>query len=141
MSGRAEGISGPRGWLLGATFGAMLALASSAAAQVPRSVVLPDTPAGQYVKSWLEAVGRGDVRAMQQIDPRAAGPWRQSGGYDLVAVEDASATQVTGIVRERLTGAYVRLTWMFDAATPPKLVGLRGQSASPPPGVPPTERL
>ncbi|HEX7948464.1 MAG TPA: serine hydrolase [Phenylobacterium sp.] len=130
---------GPWSRLAAAAFGAALALATPAAAQT--SPTFPDAPNAQYVKTWLAAVGQGDVSAMKALDPQAVGVWRQSGGYDLLAVEGVTATQVTALVRARLTGNYLRLTWVFDASTPPKLVGLRGQPAAPPPGLPPVQRL
>ena len=102
---------------------------------------LPDTPAGRYVRDWLEAVDSGDVRRVQALDPRAVRFFRETGGLEFVRLESASETVVTALLRTRLTGNYVRTTWVFDPSTPGKVLTVRAVPTDPPPGAPATARL
>jgi len=124
-----------------------LAATPLAAAQTPApsqaatTAVLPQTPAGQHVKLWLDALNSPDPKAILSVDPRAAGIRAQTGGLDLISVDSATDTQIAATVKDRLFGNYTRHTWIFDTASPPKLVGLRAQPAPLPAGVAPLAPL
>jgi CubicO group peptidase (beta-lactamase class C family) len=127
------------GRALAAILGSMIILtAGPAAAQTP---VLPDTPAGRGVRAWLDAMNDPDPQAIARLDPRGAPLKAESGGFDLIAVEAADAAQLTAVLRERLSGRYLRATWTFEPGDPPKLKGLRGQPIAAPPGTPTPQRL
>ncbi|HEY0647854.1 serine hydrolase [Phenylobacterium sp.] len=119
--------------------GAAIALSVMLAAGPAVAQDLSQAPSGQYVRRWLDAMNDPDPAALVKVDPRAFPMRAESGGLDLVAVEQATDAQVVAVVRERISGRYMRATWSFgpDGA----LTNWRGAAMAPPPGAPAVGRL
>jgi D-alanyl-D-alanine carboxypeptidase len=129
------GWSAIRNGLLG--MACALALGPGALAQTE----LPKTPAGEFVGRWIAALNDRDPEAIVRIDPRGFGIREESGGIDLIQVESSSDSQVVALVRNRLAGNYLRMTWMLGGGETPSLTGLRGQQVARPADAPPIARL
>src|ERR1044072_4583027 len=75
---------------------------------------LPDTPAGNQAKGWLEVFNSGDVekrRAFLQKNypsrlerfDRETEMRRATGGLDVMKVEESTPTKVALLIRERMS--------------------------------------
>lgn len=115
-----------------------LALGLAASAQAQTSA-LPQTPAGEAVRVWLEALNSDDPKVAR--DERQALARMDTLGLDVVAVEKAADTEVVALVRTRLTGNYARATWQLSGGAEPRVLNLGLRNAPRPPGAPGIERL
>ena len=103
---------------------ALLMLAAAPAAAT--TTTLPATPMGEYVTRWLQAINDPDPREIGKVDPHGFPLRVQSGGLDLVAVEQVTDTEIVAEVVVRLTGRHLRASWTFEPGAPPRLKGWRG---------------
>ncbi len=129
---------------------ALAALIAPATALAQAS--LPATPAGQATEAYIEALNAGDeAKAAAFIKERfptspidAAGLMgfeRQTGGFELVRIEEQTPAALTALVRERYSDAYARLKVETDPATP-RLIRVLGAQAIPRPAdIPAPARL
>ncbi len=101
---------------------ALLVSVSHAQGTEPR---LPATPAGDVVQAWLDAVNSPDPQQIALIDERAVPIRLQSGGYDLVRIDNVSATPITAVLKDRLFGNDTSTTWTFSADTPLRITNIR----------------
>lgn len=105
---------------------AAIALAGAAAAQAPSF----ETPAARQLSRWLETFNAGDREAREQF-LRAHWPSRplqsvaqdlafreQTGGFELLRIEEATATRATALVEERASDTVARLVVDVEAAEP-----------------------
>lgn len=120
---------------------ACAALPVASMAQPPAaeaSAVLPATPAGDYVRRWIEAFNSNDPDRMAAIDPRAVPIQRETGGFDIIRVEDGGADRVVAVAKDRaFFGTYRRVTWIFAPGT----TTLTGLTSQPAPGAPVPVRM
>jgi CubicO group peptidase (beta-lactamase class C family) len=92
---------------------------------------IPDTVAGKQFRAWLAAFNSRDFKTIRafyapitpaaNVDGEALVAYEvalDTGGYDVVAVERATATEMVVFARERLSGHLDRLRLQF-AAEPP----------------------
>ncbi len=103
-----------------------------------QTTALPDTPQGQTVKAWIEAVNGPDAEAAKALGPFAVRVRGDFGGMSVLSVEPGRANEVITVVREPVFGNYQRMIWIFEAADPTKVAGIRVQPA---PGAPAIERI
>ena len=86
----------------------------------------PDTPAGNQTKAWMEAFNAGDIEKYREFYrkhfparvERAAGAMQlrqENGGWDLKKVEESTPTKFVGLLQERLSDRFVRVTVEVDA--------------------------
>ncbi len=91
--------------------------------------VIPDTPAGRQFRGWLTAFNTGDratvLKFMQENYPaRVAGIdgtmnfREQTGGFDLLRIDESAAARIVATMKERDSNTYVRATMETDAAPP-----------------------
>jgi CubicO group peptidase (beta-lactamase class C family) len=89
----------------------------------------PDTPAGNQAKAWLEVFNAGDAgkyrEFMKKHSPsrvqnadRDIGFRQLTGGLDLKKVEESAPTKITGLVQERSSDQFGRMTLEVDANEP-----------------------
>jgi hypothetical protein len=83
---------------------------TSAAAQTPAAVTIPNTPAGQVLRLWLDAFNSADTARIgayfreHQPGRSAANEAqlsRSSGGFDIVSIERNEPRQVAFVAKER----------------------------------------
>ncbi len=97
---------------LASSFLLLVLSASSAWAQ---SVTAPDTPAGQVLAAWIDAINSNDRARMEQFDathdgrvPDNADTLQrlrgQTGGFDLLSIRDSRPHYVAFPVKERASG-------------------------------------
>ena len=100
--------------------------ARSLLAQSPQ---LPDTPAGNQAKGWLEVFNAGDVekrRAFLQKNypsrlerfDRETEMRRGTGGFDVVKVAESTPTKIVLLIQERLGDQIARFTVEVEPAAP-----------------------
>src|SRR5688572_29147785 len=81
---------------------------------------LPDTPAGNQAKAWLESFNAGDAEKhkeflrkhapsrLERFD-REMGVREMSGGFDVKKVEESTPTKILALLQERASDQFVRL--------------------------------
>jgi CubicO group peptidase (beta-lactamase class C family) len=90
---------------------------------------LPDTPAANQAKGWLDVFNAGDVekrRAFLQNNypsrlerfDRETEMRRATGGFDVVKVDESTPTKIVLLIRERLGDQMARFTVEVDSAAP-----------------------
>lgn len=110
---------------------AVILTLGAAAPLVAQSATPPDTPAGHVLKAWLEAFDTGDttrfIAYAHQYEPSfpisaQANFFRQTGGFDLVAIDRSEPRHIEFTVKER-TGQGLNAFGVFDvsAADPPQV--------------------
>lgn len=105
---------------------------------------LPNTPAVNQAKAWLDAFNAGDAdkykeflrnsfpTRLQRADPDAG--FREiTGGFDLKKVEEATPTKMVALVQERLSDQFARMTVEVDAAEPHRMTRLNLNAIPRPP--------
>src|SRR5262245_24806211 len=122
------------------------ALAVPAAAQVE----VPETPAGRQFTRWFDLFNRGEKKPLEDFleanhptgRARAMQFRYQTGGFDLIKVEDASTpTKLTGVVKERASTTYGRFELEVEATEPHRFSGFRVNVIPRPADIPPPPRL
>jgi D-alanyl-D-alanine carboxypeptidase len=114
--------------------GARLAVLVVLLAQAP----VPATVAVEQLHRWLDVFNAGDregwQRFLAQFTAPPPGPYvdqhlalrQQTGGFELVRIENASATRAVAVVRERdAEGTGARVTLELEAAPPRRIVDVR----------------
>ncbi len=87
---------------------------------------LPDTPAGNQAKAWLEVFNAGDAEkhkeflrknAPSRLDraEREMGIRAMSGGFDVKKVEESTPTKMVALVQERASDQFARFTVEVDS--------------------------
>src|SRR5688500_11605928 len=82
---------------------------------------LPDTPAGNQAKAWLEVFNAGDAEKHKEFlrknapsrlerAEREMGIRDLYGGFDLKKVEESTPTKIVALVQERASDQFVRFT-------------------------------
>src|SRR5262245_22570534 len=111
------------------------------------SAQIPQTPPGQQLSGWINAINSADRATIQQFFDKSM-PGRpvdgalaisnQTGGYELKKVEESSDTRVVALLQER-GGArqFVRITLNVNAEAPDRIAGIRLQPAEAPPDMAP----
>ena len=105
-------------------------------------VSLPDTPSGRQFTQWLEVFNRGDRQAQEQYY-QAQWPSRpstvdalalrdQSGGFDVLRIEEATPSRLVALAGDRLSDAVVRLTFEVEPEPPHRIVRFGVQGAARP---------
>lgn len=95
---------------------------------------LPDTPAGNRFRAWLDAINSGDTARIEalhreafrsideaeqkQLTGRGVRIAQRSGGYDVIRLERSDRHSLRAEVRERKSGRRAILTLKVEAATP-----------------------
>ena len=115
-------------------------------AQTPASEpAIPDTPAGRQLANWLAAFASDDPEALatfqeEQFPTLHAPPGglarlrEMSGGFELVSIDDASATEITATLRPRARqGAFNRLTLTVEPEPPGRITDMGIMMGAPPP--------
>lgn len=117
-----------RFWLAAAA----LSFAAAVAAQSPS----PDTPAARLLGLWLETFNDGDGEAREQFVrehwpsrpdqsvERDLAFRRQTGGFDLLEIREATATRAVALVKERDSDTVARLIVEVEAAEPHHVVNV-----------------
>jgi CubicO group peptidase (beta-lactamase class C family) len=98
----------------------------------------PATQAVEQLRRFLEVFNRGDRVEWQRLVGEFASPppgpfldqqlalRAQTGGFELVSIENASATGASAVVRERdAEGTGARITLEIEAAAPRRIVAVR----------------
>jgi D-alanyl-D-alanine carboxypeptidase len=95
---------------------------------------MPDTPAARQFSAWLEPFNAADRAAMQRfIQERYVSPGnrtvdqelafrKQTGGFELMKVEDSTPTRVSGLVKERDSDQFGRFTVEVEPMEPHRIV-------------------
>jgi CubicO group peptidase (beta-lactamase class C family) len=121
---------------------AILSLFISTAALA--QAALPPTPPGRVLAELLEALNMGDPakaeafdRTYRPRDPIAGmGALReQTGGFELVKVEQSDATTLVAILREKAGDRFARLELALSADAEPKLTRFNLDPVMPPAGL------
>jgi D-alanyl-D-alanine carboxypeptidase len=101
---------------------------------------LPDTPAGRQLARWLETFNQGDREARQRF---VSEQWpsrpnqnvdqdlafrAQTGGFDLIRVEESTMTRASVLAQERASDTLARLTMEVEAAEPHRIVRFGAQA-------------
>lgn len=128
------------------------------------AVQIPATPAGKLLSQWLEAFNTGDKDTIQKfqsehLDPSELkdparrlrmemGLRQETGGFELEKIEDATANQISGVVKEKNSNRRARITLSVSQADPARigefdvqLVGPGPQAEGPPPAKVPVDKL
>jgi CubicO group peptidase (beta-lactamase class C family) len=92
----------------------------------------------EQLRRWLDVFNAGDRAGWQQLlaqfSPPPQGPYvdqhlalrQQTGGFELVRIENASATRAVAVVRERdAEGTGARITLEIESIAPPRIVAVR----------------
>ena len=100
---------------------------------------LPDTPAGNLAKAWLEVFNAGDAEKHKEFlrknaptrlerADREMGLREMTGGFDVKKVEESTPTKLVALVQERVSDQFVRFTLEVDANEPHQItrVALQG---------------
>ncbi len=88
---------------------------------------LPDTPAGNQAKAWLEVFNAGDAEkhkeflrknAPSRLDraEREMGFREMTGGFDIKKVEESTPAKFVALVQERASDQFARFTVEVDAS-------------------------
>lgn len=114
---------------------ALLLLVLCLAVPCVGQVKVPDTPAGEKFAAWLDAFNRGDRDAyrafleknypsgVQRADQAMA--FREmTGGFDLKKVEPSTSNKQLGLLQERNSDQFARLTLAVDSAEPHNIVSI-----------------
>lgn len=124
---------------------------------------LPDTPAGQRVKELIDVINSGDRERVREFVGEALAPTfrdrvpldehlstfadvhRSTGGVDFYSVRNyekpSASTQLTAIVRARLSDSWLGFVVEIEPDPPHKIAGLRFAPARPPSDLPPPTPL
>ena len=87
---------------------------------------LPDTPAGNQAKAWLEVFNAGDPEKHKEFlrknapsrlerADREMGFREMTGGFDVKKVEESTPTKIVALVQERASDQLARFTLEVDA--------------------------
>ena len=106
-------------------FVALLFVAPACGAQTQ----LPETPAGNQTKAWLDSFNLGDAEKHKEFlrknaptrlerADREMGIRAMSGGFDLKKLEESTPTKIVALVQERASDQFVRVTVEVDANEP-----------------------
>lgn len=111
-------------------FAAILTFAA-ASSLLAQSATPPDTPAGRALKAWLDAFDSGDSTRLStwahQYEPDypiapQAGFFRQTGGFDLIAIDRSEPRHIEFTVKERASTARNAFgTLDMSAGDPPQV--------------------
>ena len=110
---------------------------------------IPSTPVGRQFAAWLAAFNSGDRSHLHQFLEANfpsmnleghLGFRGRTGGFDLRAVEQATATTLTGLVQERDSDQFARFAVEVEPAAPHRITHLT-LAAIPRPGAFPIPRL
>jgi len=106
---------------------------------------VPDTPAARQLTRWLESFNAND-RAVREQFIREHFPSRpnqnadqdlafraQTGGFDLLKVEEATATRVSALLSERGSDTAARMTIEVEPAEPHRILRVGLQAVPRPP--------
>src|SRR5918993_214894 len=88
---------------------------------------LPDTPAGNQAKAWLEVFNAGDAEKHKEFlrknapsrlerADREMGLREITGGFDVKKVEESTPTKIVALVQERASDQFARFTVEVDAS-------------------------
>jgi CubicO group peptidase (beta-lactamase class C family) len=105
---------------------------------------LPDTPAAHQLSALLDVFNRGDRTALTGFVERNVLPdvidvddemhvRKMSGGYDLRKVEESDPTRLVGLVQERDSDFFFRVTLEVEAVHPHRISRVDGKPAPRPP--------
>jgi len=90
---------------------------------------LPDTPAANQAKGWLEVFNAGDVEKrrtflqknypsrLERFDPETE-MRRRTGGFDVVKIEESTPAKIVLLIQERLGDQIARFTVEVEPAPP-----------------------
>src|SRR6476659_9652829 len=90
---------------------------------------LPDTPAGNQAKGWLEVFNKGDVEKrreflqknypsrLERFD-RETEMRRGTGGFDVVKIAESTPTKITLLIQERMGDQIAQFTVEVEPAPP-----------------------
>jgi CubicO group peptidase (beta-lactamase class C family) len=109
---------------------------------------VPDTPATRQFIAWLDAFNTGDAVALgeylrsnypsSRLTPQQ---WmrfyRDSAGYDLVRVEEVTATRVIALAKFRRWDGYIRITFTIGSEAPYPMTAFQGLLVQRPAEIPP----
>lgn len=97
----------------------------------PEAGMIPDTPAGRALYSWLAAFNHSDPVALADVTrspvPAAAAELdlrRQTGGLNLLSAREINPSLVVFRVRDQTTGTEALGTLQLRATTPPTIASL-----------------
>jgi Beta-lactamase len=96
---------------------------------LPQSPKLPDTPAGNQAKGWLDVFNAGDPqkrRAFLQTNypsrlerfDRETEMRRGTGGFDVMKVAESTPTKIVLLIQERLGAQFAQFTVEVEPAPP-----------------------
>lgn len=118
-----------------------LGLWMSAMAQA--QVGVPDTPAGQALGAWLEAVNSGKRETVVAYDARFQQPEKpperllqlreETGGFVLVRIEQSTPLVVTALLQEKASDAMARFELTVTDGTPLRIAGAQLEQIETPP--------
>ncbi|MES2344907.1 MAG: serine hydrolase domain-containing protein [Chlamydiota bacterium] len=104
------------------------------------TIMLPSTPAGKLFSLWLNTFNSGDYKKLDTLRAYVPEPenydtnadfylYFQTGGFDLIKIEESTPNQITCLVREKCSDQYLRITlgvennlmknFFFDPIDPP----------------------
>src|ERR1041385_7018009 len=107
---------------------------------------LPDTPAANQAKGWLEVFNGGDVEKrreflqknypsrLERFD-RETEMRRTSGGFDVLKVEESTPSKIVLLIAERMGDQIARFTVEVELAEPHAIKHFQFQGAPRPGGV------
>lgn len=113
---------------------------------------IPDTRAGEALRSWLAAFNTGDrakiAAYLEKYEPEhkdrldnLLGFRDQTGGFNLVRVEKSDPLQLEALVKEREGANYARFSVEVNDTEPPTVKHMRLQVVPRPDDQPETQRL
>lgn len=96
---------------------------------------IPDTPAGNQARAWLEVFNAGDAEKHKEFlrknapsrlerAEREMGLREMTGGFDVKKVEESTPTKLVALVQERVSDQFVRFTIEVDATEPHQITRL-----------------
>ena len=96
---------------------------------LPQSPQLPDTPAANQAKGWLEVFNSGDLQQrreflqknypsrLERLD-RETEMRRSTGGFDVMKVEESIPTKIVLVIQERMGDQIAQFTVEVEPAPP-----------------------
>ncbi|HEY2548430.1 MAG TPA: serine hydrolase domain-containing protein [Candidatus Acidoferrum sp.] len=107
------------------------------------TVEIPKTPPRDQFSAWLAAFNSGDRAELEKFRSHfdkpedhkvegALGFRQQTGGFDLKKIEESTDTKLTGLVQERDSDQFARLTLEVEAAAPHHITHLDIRAVSRP---------
>jgi len=128
----------------------LLITAVSVNAQTKPTVVIPDTPAGIQLKSWLRVFAAGDDQAFQRFisehyskallaendsayrADRAARTYLDTRGFNLRDIEKSTDNEIVVLAQSSLTDLWFRLTMKVETTAPNLITEYTSQRIQPP---------